>query len=235
MDLSRGVPAPLTVNSAFGWPTWSPTGDRIAFTRGAPPNIFSKSTTGTGPDERLTDSRGSQTLDDWSSTGYLLFEDQSNDINAKTGVDLMALFVNGDRRPFPVARSTFQETNGRFSSDAKWVSYTSDESGTREIWAQAFPGGAGKTRVSIKGGDFSVWRADGSELFYRAPDGKLMAVPVRHTGASLTFGSAVALFKLPYSRFDVARDGRILSFAPVEDVEASALTVVINWQARLTS
>jgi hypothetical protein len=92
-----------------------------------------------------------------------------------------------------------------------------------------------KVQVSTDGGRTAVWRPDGSELLYRAFDTTLMSVSVRASGASLTFGSPVALFKLPTNHYDVTRDGRILTLVPTGDLEASALTIVSNWRSRLTT
>jgi hypothetical protein len=40
-----------------------------------------------------------------------------------------------------------------------------------------------------------VWSANGKELFFVAPDGKLMVVPVRATSEDFKYGAASALFQ----------------------------------------
>ena len=80
------------------------------------------------------------------------------------------------------------------SPDGRWLAYVSDESGRYEVYVQSFPGGGGKRQVSTGGGIGPRWRGDGKELFYHAPDGKLMAVPVK-SGASFEAGAPVALFE----------------------------------------
>ena len=47
--------------------------------------------------------------------------------------DLWALPFSGDRKPFPIVKSPFNETHGQFSPDGRWIVYVSDESGTPEI------------------------------------------------------------------------------------------------------
>ena len=54
----------------------------------------------------------------------------------------------------------------------------SDESSTLEVYVVAFPSGAEKQRVSAGGGMHPVWRGDSRELFYLAPDKKLMAADI---------------------------------------------------------
>ena len=74
----------------------------------------------------------------------------------------------------------------RFSPDMRWVSYTSNESGTFEIYVQPFdpnsptgsPPGGGKWLVSKGGGVSARWNGNGKELFYAAPDGTIMSVDV---------------------------------------------------------
>ena len=59
---------------------------------------------------------------------------------------------------------------------------------------QAFPGAGRKYQVSRDGGGYPLWRADGKELFYLAPDATLTAVPIEGT-EELTIGAAQPLFQ----------------------------------------
>jgi hypothetical protein len=95
----------------------------------------------------------------------------------------------------------------------------------------------GKWQISTAGGDKPRWSRDGKELYYIAPDRKMMAVPVK-IGPSFEPGIAIPLFEtrvvgfLPY---DVSADGRFL-LNTASDVAASTtspVTIVLNWQAGL--
>ena len=92
----------------------------------------------------------------------------------------------GDRTPIPLLTSEFSERTGQVSPDSRWLAYASDESGRAEVYVQAFfPGNrakAGKWQISTAGGSQPRWRGDGKELFYVAPDRKLMATEVKSTG-----------------------------------------------------
>jgi eukaryotic-like serine/threonine-protein kinase len=60
---------------------------------------------------------------------------------------------------------------------------------------QSFPGAGEKLLVSPAGGGQPQWRKDGKELFYVAPDNRLMAVPVRlSTKERADLGTASPLF-----------------------------------------
>ena len=77
-----------------------------------------------------------------------------------------------------VVKTAHNERDGQFSPDGKWVAYESDESGRPEIYTQPFPGPGRKVRISVEGGTQVRWRHNGKELFYIAPDERLMAVAI---------------------------------------------------------
>ena len=57
---------------------------------------------------------------DWSPDGrFVLY----SVISLKTARDLWVVPVAGDRRPIPVAQTSFGETQGRFSPDSRWIAY----------------------------------------------------------------------------------------------------------------
>ena len=95
----------------------------------------------------------------------------------------------------------------------------------------------GKWTISSAGGDKPRWSKDGKELFYIAPDRRLMAVPVT-TGATFEPGVAVPLFEtraqgfFPYA---IGDNGRFLinTRVDVDALAASPVTVVLNWQEAL--
>lgn len=87
----------------------------------------------------------------------------------KTSQDLMLLSIDAeakDRKPMPLLNSRFNEMHGQLSPDQKWIAYTSDSSGRREIYVQSFPAGDSVTTMSIDGGQMQRWRRDGKELFF---------------------------------------------------------------------
>jgi hypothetical protein len=88
-----------------------------------------------------------------------------------------------------------------------------------------------KVLVSRGGGSSPRWRADGKEIFYRASDGKLMAVPIAADSA-LRLALPRALFHAD-RLWEVAGDGnRFLVSVPVEQ-GVPPFTVILNWQSAL--
>ena len=117
-------------------------------------------------------------------------------LDPKNNLDIWALPFEGDRKPFPVVQTSFDERDPQLSPDGKWMAYQSNESGRFEIYAQAFPGPGGRKQISADGGAQVRWRNDGKELFYIGLDGRLMAVPIRLApeGQPIEVGAPVPLF-----------------------------------------
>ncbi|MGH9495232.1 MAG: hypothetical protein ACRD3B_09560 [Candidatus Sulfotelmatobacter sp.] len=95
--------------------------------------------------------------------------------------------------------------------DGRWVAYNSLESGRLEVYVAAFPSFPQKRQLSAGGGAQPQWRGDGKELYYLAPDRKLMAGDVR-SGATLETGVPHALFQ-----FNAIFNGEVNFFAPAPD------------------
>lgn len=223
---------------------WSPDGNRVAFrsNRSGPFDLYERTASGTGVDQPLLTSPQFKMPLDWSPDGrFLLYH------TVATSTDLWALPLTGDRKPFPVVQTPFTERNGQFSRDGRWVAYDSNESGRYEVYVQPFPGPGGKWQMSTTGGVTPRWRRDGRELFYVAPDGAIMAAPVRIStdGRALERGVPTRLFRVPIvfggsppdnvkQQYDVTPDGqRFLINVSSEEASVAPITVVLNWTAAL--
>jgi ABC-type antimicrobial peptide transport system permease subunit len=111
------------------------------------------------------------------------------------------------------------------------------------ITALPFLASGGTREVSTAGGTQPRWRHDGKELYFVAPDGRLMAVSVTPSadGKGLDATPPVRLFPTRLasavvagrSQYVVAPDGRFLLDAAVDEGSASPITVVLNWTAGL--
>jgi WD40 repeat protein len=71
-----------------------------------------------------------------------------------------------EAKPFLVTE--FNDSDGAFSPDGRWVAYQSSESGRNEIYMRSFPEGGNRFQVSTDGGFEPVWAKSGKELFYRS-------------------------------------------------------------------
>jgi hypothetical protein len=100
---------------------------------------------------------------------------------ARNGWDLG--IVRGAGKPELLITSPGHQVQGQLSPDGRWLAYSSDESGTWEVLVRGMS--TGSTLQISAGGSQPRWRSDGSELFYVAPGGTLVAVPLRQVGPSL--------------------------------------------------
>jgi serine/threonine-protein kinase len=217
---------------------WAPQGARIVFSsprdgdnRSAPAaNLYWKGIDDSGEAERLTTSPSHQDPASWSKDGTWLFFSEQKDIWV---LDMR------DRARRPIVQTPATEIHPMVSPDGRWLAYTSDESGTNEVYVQAFPGGGEKQRVSKAGGSEPLWSRDGQQLFYRqAKD--VVAVAVR-TGSTLTVGaSTVVVAGGDYKHgggtgapsYEASMDGRRFLMVRLNEAATTAgthLDVILNW------
>jgi Tol biopolymer transport system component len=244
LDTRRGVLSMLTSDASDDVnPIWSPDGSRIVFSsnRGGVHQLYQKSVASGESEALLLATPQTKLANDWSANGsVVLFATQ----DPKTRFDLWALPFEGNRKPFPVVQTPSDEQYGQFSPDGKWIAYQSDESGGVELYLQSFPGPGNKWPISTNGGSQVRWRRDGKELFYVAPDGRLMAVPVR-LGSNTQdpdVGTPVPLFAPPLGgagqqgdfrhQYMVSPDGERFLVATVTGEANSPIILILNWKPR---
>ena len=142
-------------------------------------------------------------------------------------------------------KTPFEEREGQFSPDGKWVAYQSNESGRFEIYVQPFPGPGGKFQISTNGGAQPRWNKNGKEIFYVSLDSKMMAAPVKLSpdGQSLETGTPVSLFPVRIAggplpgtnkqQYAVSSDGlRFLVNLAADEGTTSPITIIYNWKPK---
>jgi Tol biopolymer transport system component len=245
LDVERGVPTRLTFDSADDvGPLWFHDGNRIVFSsnRNGAHDLYQKSASGAGAEETLlVQTVQNKTATDFSPDGRFLLYDS---VDPKRNFDIWAVPLDGERKPFAVVQTDFEEHGAQFSPDGKWIAYVSIKSGRYEVYVQPFQRAGDEIRISTDGGDQARWRPDGKELFYIARDGQLVAVPIRpgSNGETLEAGAPARLFATHVggwrsgpqgTQYLVAPDGkRFLMNTLSGEVITSPITMILNWKPK---
>jgi len=155
MDLARGVLSRATSDPAReGQPAWSPDGKQLVFfsDRSGTYDLYRQDVGGV--EQPLLKTEYGKNVFDWSPDGrFVLYAVQ----NPTSRRDLWALPLDGERQPVAVAQTAFEESEGRFSPDGRWIAYQSNDTGRNEIYVQLFPFVAGVSSPCRKRPNSSQW------------------------------------------------------------------------------
>jgi hypothetical protein len=195
-------------------------------------DLYQKSASGAGQEELLLKTGNGKFASDWAVSGRLLLY---TELAPKTKYDVWILPMDREPKPAALLRTEFNERDGAFAPDGKWIAYASDESGRYEIHVQPHPATGAKWQVSRDGGHWPRWRQDGKELYWLDEDGTLMVAQVS-MGPVFRPGMPQPLFETGITtlleRFAVSGGGkRFLVPMPVEERGGHPATVVWNWLA----
>ena len=234
--LDRGPSVKLTLegNDNFG-PAWTPDGRSVTFSSGhatGATDLWTQRADGGAPAVMQVHEKRSLYNAGWSPDGeWLIFR---TDVTSPGSGDILAIRPGIDTAPVPVVATAFTEMAPALSPNGRWLAYVSNETGEDEIYVVPFPNtGAGKWAISAGGGTEPLWSHRGSELFYRAASGDLVAVAI-HTQPRFSLGRSAALF--PAAGFTSHRFGPQYAVAPddrrflmIRAGTPDQLIVVENW------
>jgi Tol biopolymer transport system component len=239
-DLGRDMRTRFTFDPADDrTPLWSPDDSQLVFssTRNAEGQIYVRPTSGQGDAKLLFTANEQIELTDWSSDGRLILFNRLNPSDG--GSDIWTLDMHTSEAMPLLSGQWFEDAN--LSPDGKWLAFTSDESGTYEVYVQSFPAAAGRWMVSSDAGPSPAsrpaWRGDGRELYYLR-GGAVVAVPV--TGdATFSFGRPRTLFSVSVTSasadYAVSEDGQrfLTNELPPADPSKIGARLIQNWTAAL--
>jgi len=119
--------------------------------------------------------------------------------------------------------TSFGHRGAKFSADGRWLAYSSNESGSSQVYVRAFPDKGGHWQVSSNGGTTPIFSRNGKELFFFDPtDDRIMVASYSVKGDSfiaekprvwskqsvaLTMSGAVG------AQYDLAPDGKRIAVA----------------------
>jgi hypothetical protein len=223
-------------------PTWTPDGASVTYRSGG--NLWTKRADGSDAEAVLQldlDRDLAEGL--WSHDGeWLIYRTDS----AAPGTgDILAIRLGQDTVPVPLAASEAAEATPAISRNGRWLAYSSDESGRRQVYVKPFPSADARFPVSTSGGSEPAWSHSGSELFYRSSQG-MVAVQVETESEEFSVGESTILFPLSgyesnyagHRQYDVEPgDNRFIMIRLIPDPEGTEegdkLILVQNWFAEL--
>jgi dipeptidyl aminopeptidase/acylaminoacyl peptidase len=234
IDLHRKVMSRFTFEASVDDdPVWNGDGTYLFFANagGGTYNIFRKTFTGVGSPEPVTRPGSPQIPCDISRDGKLLLYTIGSYMASQ---DIWILDISNPDNRKAFIHSEFDEAYPRFSPDGRWIAYCSDESGTAEVYVQSHAASGGRWQVSTNGGSQPRWRPDGRELFYVAPDLRLMSVEIR-AGSTFDFDTPTALFQTRMDNFNapnryvvVENGAKFLINVPIGEEFANPVSVSVG-------
>jgi eukaryotic-like serine/threonine-protein kinase len=229
-----GAPARLTLAlAADSDPVWSHDARRIAFrsAQSGQPHIYARDIASRrNTDALLWQSPLDEVPTDWPRA-FLLFHARS----PQSGFDIWALPPSGSA-PRHLARSGFNEVDGRLSPDGRWLAYASDEAGQYDVYVSLVSDPSRRTRISTAGGTRPQWTRGGrAVVFLRGPD--VHRAMLSFDAAGVRASTPERVLSVPRLRdAAAARDGaRYLVIAPINGVQERNIDVVAGWRALLHS
>jgi serine/threonine-protein kinase len=216
--------------------TWSRDGRYVAYSsdQSGISNVYRQPVDGSGPPERLIDSKTVQMPVSHAPDNAMLI----SVVVPGNQRDIYRM-ADGSRKLEPLIHGPANELWAEVSPDGRWVAYDSDESGQFEVYVRPYRDDqGGRWQVSAAGGRQPLWSPNGRELFYRDFSGAMMSVPVA-AGTPFTSGHPKRLFEgADYSgsgasgggrTYDISRDGNRFLMVRYENQPENPLVVVVNW------
>ena len=259
LELARGTTTRVTIDPANDVdPVWSPDGTALIFasdrTHGFA--LFRKSLTNNQPEASLSATTqdvltgcriGTCGAESFTPDGKAIVyykREGTQLLRAVAGEEESVGFVwrlDGSAPPQAILQTGYAIDELQVSPDGRFLAYISTESGQYEVYLQPFGRSGEKVRVSTTGGGAPKWRPDGKELFYVAPNRKLMSVRIL-PGRDVSISLPEPLFDLSDFQPDQddyapSLDGqRFLVKLPVEPLATQTpLQLILNWNRTRTA
>jgi Tol biopolymer transport system component len=209
---------------------WAPDGRRVLFRSllDGQPQLVSRAAGTPGAEvEPVFRSTTDTVPTDWRGTGTaseVLFHAPG----ARGDTDLF-LLDRPSRTVRTIAGSGFNESDGRWSPDLRWLAYVSDEFGQPDVFVQRWPAG-GRVRVTAAGGLKPRWGAEPRTLYFLRGDAIARVAVSEGDAPSVSAPADIA--RVPGIRdFDAAhRSPRLLAILPSSGARPVEARALVDWQ-----
>jgi len=240
-DLGLGTLTRFTLEGGGHSPVWSPDGTRLAFTAEAEgsdaEDIFVQPVDRSTTPVRIIRMPNDQHGWSWPSDSVLVFASNAIPRGLRgagfTGGSIAVTDPRGqDATPRMFLESQEGVNNPIVSPDGHYVSFTSNENGTSEIYVRPFPSGAGgQWRISTKGGQHARWSGDGRTIYYLGTDLETIHAVHVNPGPPFTVGSSEVVATMPGlgEAWDVDRRSGRMVLTQAVGTAGARIIVLMNW------
>ncbi|MFZ4576522.1 MAG: TolB family protein, partial [Phycisphaerales bacterium] len=231
IDLKRGIPRRITFEDANNLgPVWSSDGSRVLFSSNREERwaVWSVAASGAAKPELVYKGKNSTDVRAVGPDGQLCIDERTAD----EGSNIWIIDPAGKARP--LVQTRYDESNGAFSTDGKWVAYQSNISGRDEVYVIRSTGEGQPVQISFGGGHAPKWGPLGTSLYYRVgrgivriaiTDGSPKGDPERvFKGPKLERGNAYSLS---------ADEKQLLAVEVAEETIGTEVRVLTNFFDRL--
>ena len=229
-QLDRGPNSKLTFEGRTNQrPTWLPDGQTVAYISDAQSlaDAFVKRADGSAPAALALHMPAPVQEIEWARDGSwavvrLGSAPRGHLYAFRPGVDTVAK---------PLFASEFDEAGPALSPDHRWLAYSSNENGPRQIFVRPFPNSStAKWQISTNGGSEPLFAHSGRELFYKDGENQLVSVAM-NAGTTFSSGEHQILFSVlgtapgdaGHRMYDVAPDDK--RFLMIRSLGAADLLV----------
>jgi eukaryotic-like serine/threonine-protein kinase len=230
-----------TIPSGYGFPLWTRDGRSIVV--GGPRGLATADAGGRSISKTLVDTRAIAVPWSFSPDGRRL---AYYAMGASTGFDLWTVPITDGAdglhagTPEAFLESASFEAYPSFSPDGRWLAYSSNESGTWEIYVRKFPDDGMKVVISTSGGHIPVWLPNGRDLLYENEDHRLFVVSYTadrgsfHPSAPREWGQTVLGDTGVLANLDISHDGASVialmpGTPPADEQTPNHVTLVLNF------
>jgi serine/threonine-protein kinase len=234
-ELATGNLTRVTFDSTSSDPAWTPDGRHLVY-KGLGGTLFRIATDGSGVAESLLARPNTSTQEiAVSSDGKLLV---FRDSDGRTRRDVWVATLDTPRTLRPLLKTPFEERGIALSPDGRWLAYTSNESGTNEIFVRRLEEGSGRWKASRGEAREPRWGPDGRELFYRVGDSLMSATATLSAEPSFAAPRPVLVGRFSSDQhnptWDISPDGKQFVFTRNKgETDSPRMTVLLNWLDRL--
>lgn len=231
IELDRKLPRRITFGDGNDIrPYWTDGSARVFYNsnRDTRWSVWAASTSGAGEPELILQIEQNIFLTSVGPSGELLLE-----VRSEGRLQDVMLYEPGQEPRFLV-QSQFDEFQGAFSNDGRWIAYVSNVTGRNEVYVINKEGGA-PMQVSVGGGMAPKWGPTGTTLYYRRGRGVhrfMLGEDGRPTGEPEAVFNAPNL--LTQANYDFTPDeSRMLAVQLDDEAIADEIRIITNFFDRI--